>query len=57
MNRFKYPTYEDVKYFYDKGCYTDEEILIYYECEVITAEEFTKLTGKNANEFEPIYNI
>lgn len=57
MKRFKYPTYEDVKYFYDRGCYTDEEILIYYECEVITAEEFTKLTGKNVNEFEPIYNV
>lgn len=47
MLKFIYPTFDDIKYFYDLGCYTDEEILIYYDCEAITADEFKKLTGKD----------
>ncbi|WP_429975450.1 XkdX family protein [Enterococcus sp. DIV0086] len=48
MNKF--PSFDDVKTFYNWGCYTNEEIHRYVELGSITKEEYTKITGEPFSE-------
>ncbi|MEK5100391.1 MULTISPECIES: XkdX family protein [Bacillus] len=43
----KYPTFSDIKQFYDWGCYTDEEMREYVKINWITPDEYEKITGRS----------
>lgn len=45
-----YPTYDDIKLFYDWGCYANDDIRQYVELQVITKEEYAEITGEPFNE-------
>ncbi|MCY8025653.1 XkdX family protein [Bacillus sonorensis] len=42
----KYPTFSDIKQFYDWGCYTDEEMREYVSINWITPAEYEEITGR-----------
>ncbi|MEY8820803.1 XkdX family protein [Bacillus subtilis] len=41
-----YPEMTDIKWFYDRKCYTDDDVRYFVELDCITEEEFTTITGK-----------
>ncbi|MCY7858641.1 XkdX family protein [Bacillus sonorensis] len=43
----KYPTFSDIKQFYDWGCYTDEEMREYVSINWITPAEYEEITGRS----------
>ncbi|MGU9502769.1 XkdX family protein [Bacillus paralicheniformis] len=43
----KYPTFADIKQFYDWGCYTDDEMREYVRINWITPAEYEEITGKS----------
>ncbi|EMW5503463.1 XkdX family protein [Enterococcus faecalis] len=47
-----YPEFEDIKYFYDEGYYTDDDIAHYVEIGYLTSEEYKKITGQPLREGE-----
>lgn len=42
-----YPPFEDIKYFYDINCYTNEDIQTYYELGCISKEQYKEITGED----------
>lgn len=44
MNSF--PGFDNIKYFYDKGYYTNAQIKRYVELTCITKEQYTEITGE-----------
>ncbi|MDM8326701.1 XkdX family protein [Staphylococcus felis] len=41
----KFPSFNNIKYFYDRKCYTNEQIKRFVELECITIEQFEEITG------------
>ncbi|EGQ3937889.1 TPA: XkdX family protein [Staphylococcus pseudintermedius] len=41
----KFPSFSNIKYFYDRNCYTNEQIKRFVELECITKEQFKEITG------------
>ncbi|PCF86405.1 XkdX family protein [Staphylococcus intermedius] len=41
----KFPSFNNIKYFYDRKCYTNEQIKRFVELEYINEEEFKEITG------------
>ncbi|WP_332606880.1 XkdX family protein [Bacillus spizizenii] len=41
-----YPEMADIKWFYDRDCYTDDDVRLFVELGCITESEFTEITGK-----------
>lgn len=41
-----FPGFDNIKYFYDRKCYTNKQIKRFVELECITEEEYEKITGE-----------
>ncbi|MTV23001.1 XkdX family protein [Staphylococcus delphini] len=41
----KFPSFNNIKYFYDRNYYTNEQIKRFVELECITKEQFEEITG------------
>lgn len=44
MNSF--PGFENIKQFYDWGCYTEQDLLDYVNMNCLTKEQYKQITGK-----------
>ena len=42
-----FPGFDNIKYFYDLNCYTNDEIKRYVELECITKEQYAEITGED----------
>lgn len=42
-----FPGFDNIKYFYDKHCYTNEQIKRFVELECITKEQYKEITDEN----------
>lgn len=42
-----YPTFEDIKQFWDWDCYTKEDLADYVEVGCLTPEEYKQLCGED----------
>ncbi|HEC2173930.1 TPA: XkdX family protein [Staphylococcus delphini] len=41
----KFPSFNNIKYFYDRKCYTNEQVKRFVELECITIKQFEEITG------------
>ncbi|MGG3628293.1 XkdX family protein [Bacillus licheniformis] len=51
----RYPTFKDIKQFYDWGCYNDEEMREYVRINWITPAEYEEITGRSYD--KPSINV
>ena len=42
-----FPGFDNIKYFYDRKCYTNAQIKRFVELECITKEQYTEITGED----------
>ena len=41
-----FPGFDNIKYFYDKKCYTNAQVKRFVELECITKEQYTEITNE-----------
>lgn len=49
-----YPEMADIKWFFDRDCYTDDDVRLFVEFGCITEAQFTEITGKPVAEETPV---